>query len=266
MKARGLANATIQRRMIFVRRFYKFLYRQGLIPNNPLDPIFVPLPKTSEDEITVTPLTEEEVNKILMVPSQSWRGRRNYTIMVFALALGLRRSELGKIRTEQFQRNKESGLLEFSISTKRGKQRRCILRPSVEQALRRWIEIRGAYNGPLFPAARLTGMKAIDPAQIRDNIHSLALKAGIQFREASASDGRKSSRWHVSPHSFRATCIAQMYKAGIGINEIAAFVGHDDPAVTLRYIKRIDANKVKIGATFDHFILGTLGHGNGQHA
>lgn len=258
LKAQGLANATIQRRMIFVRKFYKYLYKKLLIPTNPLDPVFVPLPKASEDEITVTPLTDDEIQKMLLVPSQTWKGRRAYTVMIFALTFGLRRSEIARIKTQQIIRNRQTGLLEFPVATKGAKQRRCTFRPEAEEVLRRWIAIRGYYDGPLFPSSRLNPLNPIHPDQIRQLIHNIALLAGIQYKEAGVDERRKSQRWHVSPHSFRAACIYQLHRRGMPIEEIANFVGHKSPAVTWRYITRIKVQPEKYGTTFDHFILSTI--------
>lgn len=263
MKANGLANATVHRRIVFVRKFYDFLHRQGHIPSNPFDPKLVELPKKSEDEIVVMPLTDAEVDAIMRQPNKkTWNGRRNYTLMAFALMFGLRRAELARLRTEHFKRDPSSGSLVFTIAAKGSKPRTCKLRQSLEFVLRYWLLKRGDYDGPLFPASRINKYNPIDGVHIRNAIHRCARKAGIQFRERSPSEKRTSGRWHVSTHSFRATAIHVMHRSGLPIEDIANIVGHSDPAITWRYLKRANSldpqQSLRAAEPFDHFISQTF--------
>lgn len=257
MMAAGLANATIRRRLTFVRKFYKFLHRKGCIPHNPIE--FVQLPNSKEDEIVVTPLSDTEMQTLLGMPSQTWKGRRIYTLIVFGLAFGLRRAELARISTGHFQRNATTNLLQFKIAVKGGKQRTCVLSPSVEGAMYQWVKIRSDYNGPLFPASRLNPHKPMHPDAIGALITALAARAKIQSHLKSASDRRKSGRWKVGAHTLRATFIYQQYKAGIPIDVIAEMVGHESPEVTWRYLKRIERDHQNLVSTScDSFITATL--------
>jgi integrase/recombinase XerD len=256
LMAKGLANNTIRRRLTFVRKFYKYLHRKGCIPHNPIE--FVQLPNPKEDEIIVTPLSDAHVQRLLAAPTQSWQGRRTYTLIVFGLAFGLRRSEIARIKTDQFLRN-NNGLLSFKVTTKGAKQRTCVLSPIVEETLRRWIAIRGDFNGPLFPSARCHLKKQIHPDQIGGLIVSLAMRAGIQELISSGSERRKSKRWKVGAHSLRATFIYQQYKQGVPIDQIAAMVGHESTEVTWRYLKRIERDQQNLVSTScDSFIKATL--------
>ncbi|OGT60097.1 MAG: hypothetical protein A3E01_10265 [Gammaproteobacteria bacterium RIFCSPHIGHO2_12_FULL_63_22] len=258
MMAEGYANASIRRRLAFLRKFYRFLHQRGTIPFNPIDT--VQLPKAKEDEIIVTPLTEEEAAKLLRQATHSWHGRRVYTICTFGLAFGLRRSELARLRTDHFRRDAATGLLQFTVATKGGKPRTCNLSAAVEWVLRRWIAVRGDYDGPLFPCGRTYLDRAIDTSILSATIGALAKRAGIQSHIKSGSERRKSGRWKVGAHTLRATCIYLKYKEGVPIDEIAEMVGHESTEVTWRYLKRIQRDRKNLVSTScDNLILATYG-------
>jgi site-specific recombinase XerD len=258
LEKKGYANATICRRMSSVRRLYKLLQRQNLITFNPLDVAFVPMPSPKADEIITAPLTAAEALKILMVPTHSWNGRRNYMMMILAFVLGLRRSEIANIRAEQIHRNAK-GQLEFEIPIKHGKQRVCIIDQEVEVALHRWVELRGDQNGPLFPSCIGKPQKRISESQIWYIFHRAAEKAGIQ-REDPRPEGKGSGqkKYHISPHSFRAGCIVEMFSKHIPVDQIKKFIRHESAATTIRYTERADINYDKINEAMRGFVSGTI--------
>lgn len=258
LEKKGYANATICRRMSSVRRLFKVLQRQNLTTFNPLDTAFVPMPSPAADEIITAPLTAEEAEKILSVPTHSWNGRRNYMLMVVAFCLGLRRSEIAAIRAEQIHRNAK-GELEFAIPIKHGKQRICIMDHVIETALFCWAEKRGYQAGPLFPACQGKPKKHISVTQIWYIFHRAAIKAGIQREDPRpAGKGSGQRKWHISPHSFRAGCIVEMFSAKVPVDQIKKFIKHKSAATTIRYTERAEVNYEPINTAMHSFVTKTL--------
>jgi len=103
------------------------------------------------------------------------------------------------------------------------------LPPVTGDALKRWIEIRGTQDGPLF--VRIDRRGALRPDQLSvDGIHDMIAKLGT----------RSKIERRVRPHGIRHTAITKasrlMKTANLGLPALQAFSNHRSPANLGRYI------------------------------
>src|SRR5690606_3875512 len=94
--AHGYSSATINRKLVGVRSFIKWAMSLKLLDHNPLD--VVKLPKV-QTEAPTQAFTDEEVVRMIQTPDTSThKGQVHKIVMVCLFSLGLRRSELVKIK------------------------------------------------------------------------------------------------------------------------------------------------------------------------
>jgi integrase len=98
-------------------------------------------------------LTAVEVEALLAAPDvTTWGGRRDRTLLLFAIQTGLRAAELIGLRCEDITLGPGAHVQ----CRGKGRKERCTpLRPDTVAALRTWLqECQGQPDDPLFPNAR----------------------------------------------------------------------------------------------------------------
>lgn len=97
-----------------------------------------------------------------------------------------------------------------------------------------WLDIRAELDLPgpyAFPClSKHERGNQLKPAQLRQMIHHLARKAGI---EGPHTDRR------VHPHAFRHTFAAELWREGVDLQLISKALGHSSIAVTQIYINHV---------------------------
>ena len=220
---KGLASATINRRLVCIRSFMKWSIAAKLIDHNPLDT--VKLPKVQTESPTVA-FDDEEVVRMINAPDLSThKGKTHRLIMVMLFHLGLRRSELTHMQMHQIVDDR--GHWTIRIHGKGDKVRLVPLNQVV------WEEI-CAYKadlnlGPedylLQTELKKKNDKPMDGSTIYRVIEKYARALSIN----------KS----VSPHSCRATVISHLLDTShAAIRDVATFAGHSNITTTERYDKR----------------------------
>ena len=134
---KGNAKTSIARKLAAIRSFFRYLYSEGKVPSNPARLVHSPrLPERTPRFLTV-----REVETILELPDPGTdRGIRDRAILELLYASGLRVSELVRINLEDLS-------LEQQVTKVYGKGKKERLVPfgkKAEQALRRYVDIRGA--------------------------------------------------------------------------------------------------------------------------
>lgn len=241
---RRLSGNTIARRFAFLRNVYDLLAKLRLIPANPFEKKLLKLPNGKKTRIPTTPLTDEEVVRILSAPDRAaWKGSRDFCLMVFALVFGLRREELARIDFKSVIDRGEG--LEFQVLTKGGKTRGCHLDAITSEVFRDWAEARGSHKGAVF-INRPGSEKGLSPKQIWVIVNEYAVAAGIQ---RTVKDKKGGNRNAIHPHSFRASnVIGIMEKHGIAAAQ--GFVQHENSATTLDYSRGKAHDQRKLASTF----------------
>jgi len=200
-----------------LRRFYRYLAREGRIPEDPTLRIDAPrtgrpLPKT---------LTEEEVEALLAAPPlDTVLGLRDRTMLEVLYACGLRVSELVGLQLGQV--NLRQGVVR--ITGKGGKER---LVPLGEEALA-WLErylrearpslLQGRAGSALFPTGRGATMTRQAFWYL---IKRYALSAGIAKP--------------LSPHTLRHAFATHLINHGADLRVVQLLLGHSDLSTTQIY-------------------------------
>ncbi len=200
-----------------LRRFYRYLAREGMIAEDPTLRIDSPrtgrpLPKS---------LTESEVEALLAAPDTAAAlGLRDRTMLEVLYACGLRVSELVGLQMEQV--NPRQGVVR--ITGKGGKER---LVPLGEEALA-WIDrylvearpdlLGGRASAVLFPTRRAAAMTRQAFWYL---IKRYALEAGIHKP--------------LSPHTLRHAFATHLLNHGADLRVVQLLLGHSDLSTTQIY-------------------------------
>lgn len=225
---RGLASATINRRLVCVRSFMKWSIAAKLIDHNPLDT--VKLPKVQTESPTVA-FEDEEVLMMINAPdTDTHKGRTHRLVMVLLFHLGLRRSELTNLQMHQIVDDRGHWVLR--IHGKGDKVRLIPMNETVYEEISLYVASLNDNGVTLGPNDYLlqTDLKSkndrpMDGSTIFRIINRYAKNLGIN----------KS----VSPHSCRATVISHLLDTRhAAIRDVATFAGHANITTTERYDKR----------------------------
>jgi integrase/recombinase XerD len=228
----GLANATIQQRLVAVRLFYAYLVEEGQRERNPvgrgrytagkgfggmrakgLVPRFTKLPWIP---------TEAQWQAILDVARQE--PVRNRLMLALAYDAGLRREELCGLRSDDLDPAHRT--LRIRAESTKGRRER-VVPYSVATAV-----LLHAYL-----THRQTISRARGPLFLSESHRNRA--APITLWTWSKVVRRLALRAHVpqfSTHTLRHLCLTDLARAGWELHALATFAGHRNLATTLQYI------------------------------
>ena len=214
----GSKPRTSARLLSSIRRFYRYLLRQGVVQKDPSERIEFPklgrpLPET---------LTEEEVERLLDAPDvRKPHGIRDRAMLEVLYACGLRVSEL--VALTLYQVNLNQGVIR--VMGKGSKER---LVPYGEQASE-WISefIRHARQDLLKPGQQCDALFVTNrgAAMTRQAFWYLvrkhALRVGIDK--------------HLSPHTLRHAFATHLLNHGADLRVVQMLLGHSDLSTTQIY-------------------------------
>jgi len=184
----------------------------------------IAIPQKRHVKPLVTFLDEDEIKALLAAPDRStWIGRRDHTLLAFAIQTGLRVSELTSLNCGDITLGVGGSV---HCEGKGRKQRMTPLTTGTQALLRSWLRERaGRAADPLFPTstgARLT----------RDAIARRITKHAAAAARRCPSLATK----QLSPHGLRHTNAMQLLQAGVDTTLIALWLGHADVRSTQPYI------------------------------
>ena len=90
LKKDGRSPSTVNRKVASLKSFYRYLFKNGIMDNNPADNL--KSPKIERKKIEY--LTISEVEKILEIPDDSVKGKRDRSILEIMYATGIKASEV----------------------------------------------------------------------------------------------------------------------------------------------------------------------------
>lgn len=213
----GARPRSTARQLSSFRRFYRYLFREGLIGADPTANIAMPklgraLPHS---------LTERDVESLLAAPDTAEPlGHRDRTMLELLYATGLRVSELINLRIGQVNMNQ--GVVRVV-----GKGRRERLVPLGDEAqdwLRDFVAgprvdiLRGRQTDHLFPTRRSDCMTR---QAFWYNIRRYAKKAGVRKK--------------LSPHTVRHAFATHLLNHGADLRVVQLLLGHSDVSTTQIY-------------------------------
>ncbi|KEZ47169.1 tyrosine-type recombinase/integrase [Metabacillus indicus] len=204
---------SINTRLRALRSFYNYLIKYKFIQNNPMSNIKL----LRDRQKVIETLSDRDIEKLIKVirKKQSFVSFRDEVIMLVFLDTGVRLSELVGIEIQD--------VLENSIiirNTKNSFERTVYLSELTVEQLRRYIKIRGLVDTKKLFINQDNG--ELKPHSIQTRFTKYGKDAEITKR--------------VSPHTFRHTMARRMIVAGIDAFSLMAILGHQDIAITKKYV------------------------------
>jgi integrase len=227
----GLANATVQQRLVPVRLFYDFLMEEGLRQSNPVGRgRYTPGRTFGGGQRGLVP----RVTKLPWIPTdEQWlsildvvRGEpiRNRVMLALAYDCGLRREELCSLRTEDVDPAHRTVRVRAE-TTKNRLERIVPYSAATGSLLAGYLTHRGTVSrarGPLFLSeSRRNYSQALTLWTWSKAVRRIAVAAQVL---------------RFSTHTTRHLCLTDLARMGWEIHAIATFAGHRSTESTMRYI------------------------------
>ena len=218
-KQQGLAPASLARRLVAIKVFFRHLAQEGLLATNVADAMDSPrlwkvLPPT---------LSLDEVDRLLAAPNAATlRGLRDRAILETFYATGLRVSELAGLTLESMHLDAEY----VRCVGKGDKERVVPIGGRAIAAVQAWLERgRPAYAAKGGGASRAVFLsrlgRPLSRVTIWRHVQAYARQAGI--------------RKEISPHVLRHSFASHLLANGASLRVIQEMLGHADIATTQIY-------------------------------
>lgn len=219
LKQNRYSQATLQRKLVALRSFYKYLTKRHWLDQNPVAMVRAPkqekkLPKFLEDE---------QVQQLLNTPAtDSWPGVLDRAILETLYSTGMRVSELVALDVDSVD-----FLNEVIHIRSKGKVGRSVpIDSSALQFIRHYMEFRskliqnngGIDNNLLF--ANKSG-KPLDTRTIRRKMDKYLAMAGLDPS--------------ISPHTLRHSYAMRMLNKGVDLRSLRDLLGHQSLSATRIY-------------------------------
>lgn len=216
--------ATTARKLSSIKQFYKFLYSEKLVTENPVHVIEAPKKRQPLPKY----LSVADVDTLITTAHQdkSLEGIRLTTLLEILYASGMRVTELVSLKTQYLQYTSPNHLRNFLIiKGKGGKERLVPLNQAAIDALEHYLSVRPMFtqeprNPWLFPSPSKEGY--LTRQRFHQLLKELALNAGLDPAL-------------VSPHVLRHSFASHLLHGGTDIRIIQELLGHSDISTTQIY-------------------------------
>ena len=222
----GLAKSTVARRSAALRRFYGFLYEEGLRGDDPS----AALPRPTIERPLPRILDTDEVERMFAAAEdRASSGQpiavRNLALLELLYGSGMRATELVSLPRGVLRRNEPFLILRG----KGGKERLVPISSRATQVVGRWMPSVPATSPWLFPG----GKAHLSRVRLFQLVRAMAADAGI------APD-------RVSPHVLRHAFATHLLGNGADLRVLQALLGHADIATTQIYTHVDSARLVEL--------------------
>lgn len=227
----GLANATIQQRLVSVRLFYDFLIEEGLRESNPVGRgKYTPGRRFGGHQrglvprLTKLPWIPNEREWMAILEAARSEPVRNKVMLALAYDAALRREELCSLRTDDLDPAHRT--LRVRAETTKGRRERVVpYSAATGVLLSDYLAHRSTISrvrGPLFLSeSRRNHAQPLSLWTWSKVVRRIALDAGVP---------------RFSTHTTRHLCLTDLARMGWELHAIAAFAGHRATETTLTYI------------------------------
>jgi integrase/recombinase XerD len=223
-----LSPATVNLKLAGVRQFLRFCLVTGIIGLSKDAIAFVLKSPKSHVEKPYEVLNESERRALLAIAQDS--SAREHALVSLALGVGLRVSELVKVRLGDFSQD-EAGHWWLMVKMGKGRKDRFVpIARSVFEVVRAWVEDSGrdltnkADRDTFLFCTRQS--PRMTPKRARQLVKDLARRAGIQKP--------------ISPHSLRHTMAIETLRNGASAVVVQNLLGHSTLAPTQRYLDHLE--------------------------
>ncbi|PTX55104.1 integrase/recombinase XerC [Melghirimyces profundicolus] len=211
---RSFKPATINRRLITIKRYFEWAVKRGVVPLNPAQPVkLVAAEKTSPRQMT------DQEEAVLVAAVQRHGTIRERTIILLMLHTGLRTMEVCDLRCRDVVLGKRSGRL-MVRSGKRNKQREVPLNVTIRTALEEYLATQDTQGDDYLFRSEKTGGRLGERA-LRHLIQKYMRLAGLEGLSA-----------HDLRHRF-----GYVMAERTPLHRLAQIMGHDSLDTTMIYVQ-----------------------------
>jgi len=219
LREQNYSRASSARKLATLRSFYKFLFRRGKVPGNPVQTV-----RTPKQEKRLPKFLEyEQIERLLAMPDCSdWIGARDRALLETLYSTGIRVSELVGLDDEDVDLADQA----LRVRGKGRKERIAPIGSTAVGAIGRYLQMRNT--------ARLNGRS--DTGALFVNKHGDRLSARSVRRKldkylvAAGIDPT-----HVSPHTLRHSFATHMLNNGADLRSVQELLGHRSLSTTQIY-------------------------------
>jgi site-specific recombinase XerD len=225
----GAQPTTIRRRLAALSSLFRHLVKYRLVAHNPVREVERPVINRWEG---LTPaFTPQQARALLDAPDPtSLQGVRDRALLSIGLQVGLRRSEIVRLKVRDVHTN--AGYPALRVTLKGGRRESLAIHPETAQRIRAYLEKAGHGNdlaGPLLQRVHPLPLgqrpcRHLSPVTVEHVLHTYVKRLGF---------GRG-----YSAHSMRATFITTALDNGVSLEDVQRTVGHADPSTTQLYDRR----------------------------
>ena len=226
LKNEKRAPATINRKMASVRAYYGFLVEKHIIEDNPT--VNIKTPKVEKKNIEY--LSLEEVDKLLAMPDDSIRGKRDRAILELLYATGIRVNEV--IAANVADVNLRIGF--FTCHGESGRARIIPIGRPAKVALEEYI-----YNSRDMIIKNNKKEEALFVNYYGKRMTRQGLWKIMKEYADKAGLGQK-----LTPHILRNSFAVHMVQNGADLKSLQELLGHEDISATQIYLS-VTKNRIK---------------------
>jgi integrase/recombinase XerD len=222
---RGLAAATVARRLSAIRQLYRFLYSEGHRGDDPAAAIEGPkrgrsLPKVLSIKQVDDLLAQARAGTQTEAPSERLRAARLNCLLEVLYATGLRVSELVALPEAAARRDQRM----LVIRGKGGRERLVPLNDSAKRTMTDYLALRAE--------AKLDKSKWLFPS-FGESGHLSRQHFARELKALAGAAGLKTSQ--VSPHVLRHAFASHLLQNGADLRVVQTLLGHADISTTQIY-------------------------------
>lgn len=206
---------TILRKIASLRGFYKYLYRERIIDNNPANSLIAPKKNKSLPKF----LTDDEMERILdNVQITTPAGFRNKAILELLWATGMRVSELSGLNFGDLELEND----EIKVFGKGAKERIVLISKRAKKFLQQYINT----ARPLIPGCNGIKISNDESSPVFINNTGYRLQTRTIRNVINEIVERIQLPKHVTPHMFRHSFATRLIEHGADLRVVQELLGH----------------------------------------
>lgn len=211
------APASVSRMISALRKFYRFLLREGAISADPMTKIDTP----KRAQYLPATLSSQEVDALMAKPdTDKPLGLRDRAIFELMYATGLRVSEVVDLRLDQL--HLAMNLLQ--VTGKGDKERLVPISPQATQWVDRYLQ-----------EARPKLLKRVQPKNVFVNFHGGPMTRQGIWKNLKAYIASIGIEKDVTPHTLRHSFATRLLENGADLRVVQELLGHSDISTTQIY-------------------------------
>lgn len=215
MRTKNYAKRTIARKLASLRSFFRFLFREGHIKNNPITAISTP----KLDKKLPVVLDVAKVAKLVQAPPENTAGGlRDRAILETLYSAGIRVSELVGLDVDEVDFISEV----IKVFGKGRKERMVPIGSHAVSALRKYLDKRGDDK------AKDKGAVFLNKSGKRLTDRGVRRIVDKYVRQTSVAE-------HISPHSLRHSFATHLLDRGADLRSVQELLGHMNLSTTQIY-------------------------------